>query len=384
MTMPRFADTVVVGGGTAGAAVAGLLAGSDASVLLLEAGPDFGPLAAGRWPRDLLDASALGYTLDWQYDSGVTYPGRVVKFERARVIGGCSAHNGCAAIWGSRLDYDGWAARGLDGWATDDLLPIFRRASARLRVRHYADEEITPFHRRCLDAAAALELPLVADLNDVDQDVGMAASPVNIVDGIRWNTAFAYLDPVRDRPNLTIVGDAPVDRLIVDGDRVTGVVAWIDGEWRRIEAGRVVVCAGTYGSPAILLRSGIGDPDALRGIGVQPTHALPGVGRNLHDHPSAALRFAGTAALEAEMRAAHAAGWTPEEQTIAKICTDRHPADQPGFDLHLYPVGGPDPELASGWHWWFPVACMTPRSRGAVSLTSAEPLAALAIDHRYL
>jgi choline dehydrogenase-like flavoprotein len=385
MAVPRFADTVVVGGGTAGAAVAGLLAaGSDGSVLLLEAGPDFGPLAADRWPRDLLDSRALGYTLDWQYDSGLTYPGRVVKFERARVIGGCSAHNGCAAIWGSRIDYDGWAARGLDGWATDDLLPIFRRASRQLRVRQYTDEEITPFHRRCLNAAAKTGLPLVGDLNDVDQDVGMAASPVNVSGGIRWNTAFAYLDPVRDRPNLTIVGDAPVDRLTIDGGRATGVVVWIDGDWRRIETGRVVVCAGTYGSPAILLRSGIGDPEALRQTGVAPVHPLPGVGRNLHDHPSVRLWFAGTPALENEMQAFDDADWMPEEQTIAKIRSDRYPAGQPGFDLHLYPVGGPDPERDGGWRWWFPVACMTPWSRGTVSLTSADPLAAPAIDHRYL
>ncbi|HEX5500400.1 MAG TPA: GMC family oxidoreductase N-terminal domain-containing protein, partial [Thermomicrobiales bacterium] len=277
MAVPWHADTIVGGGGTAGAAVAGLLAaGSDQSVLLLEAGPDFGPRVASRWPADLLDASALGYTLDWRYDSGLTYSGRVVKFERARVIGGCSAHNGCAAIWGSRVDYDGWAALGLDGWATDDLLPTFRAASDRLRVRQCRNDEVTPFHQRCLDAAAAIGLPSVDDLNDVDQDVGMAASPVNIVDGVRWNTAFAYLDPVRDRPHLTIVGDAPVDRLTVEGDRVTGVIARIDGAWRRIEAGRVVVCAGTYGSPAILLRSGVGDPAALRAIGIAPVHDLPG------------------------------------------------------------------------------------------------------------
>src|SRR5688500_8300495 len=103
--LPPFADTVVIGGGTAGAAVAGLLAaGSEESVLLLEAGPDYGPLAAGRWPRGLLDASALGYSDAWEYDSGDTYPDRVVAFKRAKVIGGCSSHNGCAAAWGSRLD----------------------------------------------------------------------------------------------------------------------------------------------------------------------------------------------------------------------------------------------------------------------------------------
>ena len=90
MDVPRQADTVIVGGGTSGAVVAGLLAeGSDERVVVLEAGPDFGPLDSGRWPADLLDARALGYTHDWRFTSGDTYPGRVVNFERARVIGGC-------------------------------------------------------------------------------------------------------------------------------------------------------------------------------------------------------------------------------------------------------------------------------------------------------
>src|SRR4051794_41563584 len=154
MGVPRDADTVIIGGGTAGAVVAGLLAErSDERVLVLEAGPDFGRFDSGLWPEALLDARALGYTHDWGYVSGGTYPGRIVKFERARVIGGCSAHNGCAAIWGSRVDYDGWASRGLSGWSTKELLPFFERATARLRVRSYDEAEITPFQQACLAAA---------------------------------------------------------------------------------------------------------------------------------------------------------------------------------------------------------------------------------------
>src|SRR5215210_2944486 len=106
MPLPRHADTVIIGGGTAGSVVAGRLAAeTDQTVLVLEAGPDFGPFAAGGWPSDLLDARALGYSEAWDYDSGDIYPSRLIPFERARVIGGCSSHNGCAAIWGSRLDY---------------------------------------------------------------------------------------------------------------------------------------------------------------------------------------------------------------------------------------------------------------------------------------
>lgn len=100
MQIPRAADTVVIGGGTSGAVVAGVLAEhSDESIVVLEAGPDFGPFESGGWPADLLDARALGYTHDWKYTSEDTYADRIVPFERAMVIGGCSSHNGCAAIW---------------------------------------------------------------------------------------------------------------------------------------------------------------------------------------------------------------------------------------------------------------------------------------------
>jgi choline dehydrogenase len=385
VSVPRDADTVVIGGGTAGAVVAGLLAQhSDERVLLLESGPDYGPVDSGRWPQDLLDARALGYSHDWRYASGDTYPDRVVKFERARVIGGCSAHNGCAAIWGSRVDYDGWAQAGLDGWSASELLPFFARADARLRVRRYRPHEVTPFQQACLDAAPAAGIPLTADLNDLEEDEGMASSPVNIHGGTRWNAAFAYLDPVRDCPNLTIAGDCTVDRLVIASGRVTGVHFLGPDGPGVVSAQRVVAAGGTYGSPAVLMRSGIGDPDELRELGIQPRLPLPGVGRNLHDHPSVRLHFSGTPRLEAAMAAFAQQHWMPEEQTIAKVRSRLYPASDRGFDLHLYPVGGPDSESESGWHWSFPVACMTPRSRGSLALRSPDPVREPRIEHRYI
>src|SRR5215831_8797536 len=167
-SLPGFADTVVIGGGTAGAAIAGELAArSDQSLLLLEAGPDYGSFADGRWPRDLTDARAIPTSHDWGYASGRQYGQRVITFERARVIGGCSSHNGCAAIWGSRLDYDGWAAAGNPGWSTDELLPIFRAASDRIRIRIPEPVEITPYQHAALEAAALAGIPRVADLNNL-------------------------------------------------------------------------------------------------------------------------------------------------------------------------------------------------------------------------
>jgi len=382
MQLPRVADTVVIGGGTSGAVVAGLLAGqSNEQVVVLEAGPDFGPYQSGEWPADLLDARALGYTHDWKYTSEDTYPDRVVAFERAMVIGGCSSHNGCAAIWGSRIDYDAWAAMGLDGWGTEDLIPFFVRANERMRVKDYTESEVTPFHRAVLAAAEAAGIHRTANLNDLDEDEGIAPSPVNIFNGVRWNSAFAYLDPVRDRPNLTVIGNAIVDRIEVARGAASRVhFVGPDGP-ASIEAGRVVISGGTYGSPAVLLRSGVGDPASLRELGITPVIDLPGVGRNLHDHPAVQLSWEGTPELVARMQAFAADSWMPEEQTIAKIRSSHYPDDQPGFDLHIYPVGGP---AADGWRWDFPVGCMTPHSRGELTLRSADPTAAPRIQHRYV
>lgn len=380
--MPAYADFVVVGAGPAGCAAAATLAESGAaSVLVLEAGPDYGPQDSGRWPAELLEAFDLAETHGWGYGSEATFPERVVDFARAKVVGGCSAHNGCAAIWGHRLDYDGWAALGNKGWSTDELLPFFQTANERMRVSIPSPAQITPFHQLMLESAAAIGVPMVEDLNDLDEPVGMAPSPANVADGIRWNGAFAFLDPLRDRANLTIVGNSLVDRLIIDGDRVRGVRVVHEGETKSIAAGAVILAAGTYNSPMVLLRSGIGPADELRELGIAPVVDLPGVGKNLHDHPAAYLQYAGSETLREQMTAWNSANWMPEEQTIAKL-RSRHCTE--AFDLHIYPECGPYADGRTAWSFTIPVACMTPRSRGSLKLRSPDPDALPLIDHRYL
>ena len=223
--IPEAADVIVVGGGTAGAIVAGLIAErSDASVVLLEAGPDYGPADSGRWPQDLLDAATLAMAShDWDLHGYVN--GRRVDFNRAKVIGGCSSHNGGVAIRGSRLDYDRWAAAGNPGWTTEELLPLFASAFERFRVRPVGIDDLTPFQRACADGLAAAGIPIVDDFDDIDEPLGTAPFAINIEpDGRRINSAFAYLDPVREQGNLTVVGDAEVERILLDGSRATGVV----------------------------------------------------------------------------------------------------------------------------------------------------------------
>jgi choline dehydrogenase len=380
--IPQFADTVVIGGGTAGAAVAGLLAArSDQSVLLLEAGPDYGHRDEGRWPSDLLDARVLASTHDWSYTSAAAngQPNHVLQ--RAKVIGGCSAHNGCIVIWGHRADYDGWADAGNEGWSTAEVVPYFERAAARLSVREFTPDEVTPFHGACLDAMIAAGIPRTANLNDLDEGIGAALAPVNNRDGTRWSTAFAYLDPVRSQGNLTVVGDALVDRLNLRGTRAASVDFICNGDSATVEAGRIFLCAGAYGSPAILLRSGIGPADDSYRVGIRPHVDLPGVGRNLHDHPGAIMLHHGTPQFEASMQEHIAAGKTVyTEQSLAKA---RSSYCDEAFDLHLAPLTAAAPNEAGRWLCEMYVANMTPQSRGRLTLRDSNPLSNPVIDTGY-
>jgi choline dehydrogenase len=369
------ADHVVLGGGTSGCVVAGRLAEAGCDVIVVEAGPDYGPLAEGAWPDELVDARAIPESHDWGYDSGQAYPGRVVAFQRARVIGGCSAHNGCIAAVGHRSDYDGW---GLPGWAAADLEPLLPAVLERMHVRAYTDDEAGPFHAACLEAAAAIGWRRADDLCDLDGLDGFGLETVNISGGVRFNTAFAYLDPVRGR--VRVVDRAPVDRLERDGD------GWLvrvlrDGEPLELRAATVVLAAGVYGTPAILQRSGVGDPTRLAEAGIRCVHELPGVGRNLHDHPMIEVEYVRGEELERIVAAAAAAGFVPDEQTLGKVRSSRA-GDV--YDLHLVPFFSATQTGLLAGRVTIAAAVMTPRSRGALRVRSADPEQAPWIDHAYL
>jgi choline dehydrogenase len=374
-------DVAVVGGGSSGCVVAGRMAAeSEAEVVLIEAGPDYGARGSGAWPADLLDGGALVTSHDWGYASG-ELPGRLpIGFPRARVIGGCSSHNGCVAAVGCPEDYDRWAALTGDGrWDSAAIRPALDRVLGRMRVRVYREDEVGPLHRACLDAATAAGWPRADDLADLDGGLGFGIEPVNVEDGVRVNAAFAYVDPARGRPNLTILANALCDRVDVGAGGPT-VVAWREGEEVRIEARVVVLSAGAYGSPAVLQRSGVGDPSALRATGIAPSLEHPGVGLGLHDHPLVELEFEGSERLRELQRAASAEQFTPEEQTLGKL---RSSLAEGPYDLHVYPVAAHEHSLLAG-RVLLVAAALEPRSRGRLRVVSADPDAAPAIDHGYL
>ena len=378
--LPDSADTIVVGGGTGGAALAGVLAGhSSQSLLLIEAGPDYGPHAGGGWPADVLNARDIPLSHDWGLDTGTSIPGRVLDLPRARILGGCSSHNGCTASLAARADYDDWATQGNPGWACADVEPLLHWAHGRFRVRRYAMPELTAPQAAFVHAGLAAGLPFADDLDDLDAGPGIGPMPVNITDGTRWNAAFAFLDPVRDASHLRIAGRTTARHLLVRRGAVTGVeVTTADGRAHTIQAGRVVLAAGAYHSPALLLRSGIGPAGELRALGIKPAADLPGVGRHLLDHPCAALHFTGRDRLAAELAAA---SWNPDEQTVGRARSSH--CDSGPYDMHVFMVAG-----ANSGHPGLPpislyAGAMRARSEGRVTLAPAAATG-LAIDHQYL
>lgn len=376
-------DVVVLGGGSAGAVVAARLAERGVDVVLVEAGPDYGPLSGGRWPAEILGAAMLATTHDWGYGS-CPVPGRAPwTFERARIIGGCSAHNGAIAAVGHRSDYDAW---GLPLWRTDVLRPTFAAVLDRMRVRTYTRQEAGPFHARCLEAAVSAgwsvdTATFAGDLCDLDAGDGFGLESVNVADGVRWNTAFAYLDPVRSGSGLRILDETLVDRLDVAPSHVV-VHARRGSAPVRVSAQTAVLAGGVYGTPAILQRSGIGDPADLRAAGIAPRHDLPAVGRHLHDHPMVNAGRALGPAMREWLDEAARAGFVPEEQTLGKA---RSSLSADGvYDLHVFPVCASTQTQLTQGRALVEVACMTPRSRGRLHVVGPDPLVAPRIDHGYL
>jgi choline dehydrogenase len=368
-------DLVVIGGGSAGCVVAARASEDPATrVLLVEAGPDPRPvpdvIADPKRQGEVILESPYVRLYEVERPDGSTFP-----LISGRVMGGGSAVNNLSVIRPLRRDFDAWARFGGSAWSYEALLPTLRAIEddpdfgdqpihgrggpIKLVRRWKLDDPADPPVEALIAAAEDLGLPRCDDLN-VPEPLGICASPYNEVDGKRQSVAVAYLDPARSRPNLDILPDTTATRLVLDGTRVTGVELLTPDGVRIVDAARVVVSAGAYQSPQLLLLSGIGPAGPIEAVGLRVAHRLDGVGEGFQDQAVVYLTFQGAAAFQEEYL-------IPKVRLIAKS----DPSLDYG-DLHVFlhpaiTVRGLAPLLPVS------VRLLDVRSRGRVRLASADP-----------
>jgi choline dehydrogenase len=380
----RHADYIVVGAGSAGAAVTRRLVDAGARVLLLEAGgPDTS--AAIHDPRRALELQ--GAPEDWAFETvpQVGAAGRRIPWPRGRVLGGSSATNGLVWIRGAPADFDDWAYRGNAGWSYADVLPLFRRMEDFDRgasehhgaggpVRVIADWPRGAIHRSFVGAAAELGVPFNDDPN-AGNLLGASYVQFNIRDGRRDTSQAAYLAPIAGAPALDVLTGARVRRVLFEASRATGVEYAHDGRLERARAAsEVVLCAGVIGSAQLLLLSGIGPAADLRALGIAPVVELPGVGANLHDHVHAPVVFATERAPDSDLP-----GLPPIQAQIFWRSDERLPAPDLQPVYFNRPMPAPGATLPA--HGFTVGALIVrPASRGTMRLAGPDPDAPPLLD----
>ncbi|QGY81465.1 GMC family oxidoreductase [Sphingorhabdus lacus] len=404
-------DIIVVGGGSAGSAVAGRLSeGGRYSVCLIEAGgtnnnmlvktPGFMPFIRGasNWKYETVPQKGLN--------------GRTGYQPRGRGLGGSSAINAMVYIRGHKWDYDNWAELGCDGWSYDDVLPVFKRCEDNARGAnpyHGAGGPLSVMDQHWpqagslafVEAAAELQLPRNSDFNGASQD-GFGLYQVTQKDGERWTAARAYVEPARDR--MEIITGALTEKILVENGRATGVViaqGW--GRKRTVRArGAVVLSAGAFGSPQILQLSGIGPAAHLQSLGIDVVHDKAAVGADLQDHIDYVSSFETTSkedffgdSLSGTVRMAKAFFEHRRKRTgILTTCfaeaggfwrsTPEAPA--PDIQYHFVPAMLEDHGRTKvKGHGFSCHACvLRPESRGTVRLASPDARKAPLIDPAFL
>jgi len=395
-------DYVIVGAGSAGCALAARLTEDPAvRVLLIEAGP---PDTEQALHIPVAFSQLYRTPFDWDYASGPepALDGREIYVPRGRVLGGSSSLNAMIYIRGNRRDYAEWGA----GWGWDDVLPYFKRAEDNERgadALHGAGGPLTvsdgrsrnPLSAAWVEAAAAAGLPRTDDFNGAEQD-GVGFYQLTQRGGMRCSAAVAYLHPALERPNLTLLPGALVTRVLLEGGRATGVEAIVEGAPQALRAEReVVLSAGAYNSPQLLMLSGAGPAEHLRDHGVEVVLDQPAIGAGLQDHINAGIIMRTgaeslmTAESEANVALLQAEGRGPLTSNIAEaggFWRTRDGLDAPDVQFHMAPVMFHEEGLVPPTeHAWSVGACvLRPEGRGEVRLRSADPAAKPRILSRYL
>lgn len=371
MTTQRAFDVVVVGAGSAGCALANRVsADPTVHVALLEAG--------GADDREAIRVPARYFSLwgtdvDWRYASTpqAGTAGRVHPMPRGRVLGGTSSLNGMVWLRGAAADYDGWAAAGCAGWEWERVRAAFEELEAWLRPACLSPRN--PLSEAMVEAAVEAGFPGNPDFDTGILD-GAGWNRSTIAGGERHNAHRAFISPIRERPNLTVLPETRVLRLAIEFNRTVGVVVAGPGGEETIAAGEVVLCAGAFDSPRLLMRSGIGPAAHLAELGIAPVADLP-VGDNLIDHLLIGIVY------DAKRPVSDRNAWCTEACAFARSTPDRHTCD---IEISFAKEPHFAPDAGDGRPRFTIIPGITkPKSRGTVRLSGPNPDDPPLIDPNY-